>query len=332
MAPELFATMEANELQELAHKIRDWQTAKNLSDNALLRKLPQLGSTKTFSRILKSDLAELDLDRQLASYRAAWAFVESLADAIEHAEEERYDDLWPAVTLRRAVLEAMRETGLARVVFLLGPSGSGKSTARQLLVERYGSRLLQAEATVAWNDSPMAMLGAILEAMGKREKPSLQVDRLAKVVEMLGESRRCLIIEEGHHLGPRCLNLVKTLVNQTPGEFVIVAIDTLWRKLETAAYEEARQLTGNRLAERITLGRDLRENDVRKILERRLKWISPEVMRAAARIIMDKAVNYGRYAFVRDVVKRAAQKADGGDNVVSAEIWAAAVAEEAASR
>lgn len=226
MAPELFTTMEANELRELAQKVREYQESKKLSDTALLKKFSGLGSTKTFKRILADDLVELDLERQLNNYRSVWAFIESTGD--DSADEENlYDDLYPVIQLRRAFFETTRENGTARVIVLQGPTGSGKTSARRLLLEKYGPRLLMIEATVAWNDSPGGMLGAVLDALGKKEKPLIQVDRLNKVIELLNESRRCLVVEEAHHLGPRCLNLTKTLVNQTPGEFVLIAIDTL---------------------------------------------------------------------------------------------------------
>ena len=52
-------------------------------------------------------------------------------------------------------------------MILQGPTGSGKSSARKVLFEKFGQRLVLVEASVAWNDSPMAMLGAILKALGK---------------------------------------------------------------------------------------------------------------------------------------------------------------------
>ena len=77
-----------------------------------------------------------------------------------------------------------------------------------------------------------------------------------------------LAIDEAHDLGPRCLDTVKTLINQTPTRVVLFAWPTLWRRLERGAFEETRQLLGNRLAERIKIGA-LREADVRRLLERR---------------------------------------------------------------
>lgn len=333
MAPELYGTMEVQELQDLARKVQEFQVARKLSDSALAKMLPSIGSTKTYKRILNGDLKELDLENQLHGYRSAVAFIESMSDD-DGEEEELYDDLYPVIQLRRAFFETTREKGIARVIFVLGPTGAGKTSARKLLIEKFGQRLITIEANVAWNDSPQAMLGSLLAQFGKKDVPF--VDRLNAAIEQLSRSRRCLCIEEAHHLGPRCLNLVKTLVNQTPAEIILIAIDTLWKKLETRVYEEATQLTGNRHADTINLGKSVRESDVRKLLERRMPTFENGngEMKQAVRLVTEKAnaggKKHGLYAFVREVCKRANEKAAKDD--VTLEILVNSVAEEAASR
>ena len=254
--------------------------------------------------------------------------MDSMGNGAE-SHEQLYDDLFPVIELRRVFIETTKENGLARLVILQGPTGSGKSSARKVLFEKFGQRLVLVEASVAWNDSPMAMLGAILKALGKKEAPYNQMDRLQMVLEMLNESRRALVIEEAHHMGPRLLNLCKTLINNTPGEFILVTIDTLWKKLESAAYQEALQLTGNRLAERVLLSSVLMKSDVEKILSRRTAILKRD-LEMAIKIVMDKAANYGRFAFVRDVCTRVNTLADG--EPVTLELFAQAVAEEVKSR
>ncbi len=307
--------------------MRDWQQAKSISDAALCKKYTGLGSTKTFKRILDNDLKELDLEKQLTNYRTVWALIESLGDE-DGEDEEFYSDLTPAVHLSRVLLETMRERGIARFILMLGDTGTGKSSARRVMMEKYGQRLLWIEASVVWNDSPMAMLGAILIALGVKDAPYNQVERLDKVVTRLKESRICLFIDEGHHMGPRCLNLIKTLINQTPGEFAVQAKETLWRKLELASYEEAKQLTRNRLAERIYID-GIRESDIRKLLERRLNWQNGD-MKSAVRLIADRAAKHGNLAFAREVIKRAKEMAEG--EPVTIELFSNAVAEEVKSR
>jgi len=327
MAPEMLLTAEARELRELGAKIRDYQTAKELSDSAMLRKFSGLGSTKTYTRVLSDDLAELDLERQLANYRAVWALIESVGDVSERTEE-LYEDMTPVAQLRKTLFEVMRETGNARFVLVEGDTGLGKSCARRILIERYGQRILWVEATDVWNDSPGAFLAAVLTALGVREIPQIATDRLNRLLARLTETRVCLIIDELHHLGPRCLNTIKTLINQSPGEIVGLAMPTLWRRLEREAYEEVRQLTGNRLAERIKLA--LRDADISRFIERRLGAKSP-CHRQAVRLLMDRAPRYGNLAFVRDVCARVAELIEGTDGP-DLETWTPAINQEVASR
>lgn len=315
------------ELAALAGAIHDYQLRREYSDSEMLRRFPGLGSTKTYKRILADDMAELDLDNQLANYRSAWALIESIGEDDAKAEDI-YDDLYPVVQLRRVLLETMREAGTARVVLVQGHPGSGKSFAARAMMTRYGQRMLYIEASDLWGDNPLALLGAVLRAMGVRDLQQGGEWRLEAVVERLRATRRCVFVDEAHHLGPRCLNTVKTLVNQTPGEFVLMTLPTLWAKLERAAYEEARQLTTNRLAERIRL-EGVREADVRRILERRLPSINGSLAQAA-RLLTEKARTQGNYAFVRDVARRVEKLCDGGE--ITQEMVAAAVAAETESR
>jgi hypothetical protein len=68
-------------------------------------------------------------------------------------------------------------------------------------------------------------------------------------------------------MGPRSLNMVKTIINRTPGEVIMIGLPVLLKRLEMAAYQEARQLTLNRLCERITLS-SADKDDTAILLER----------------------------------------------------------------
>lgn len=331
MAPELLTTMEADELRQLAAKIREWQIAKTLSDAELCRRYGELGSTKTFKKILDNQLEELDLEKQLNNYRTAWALIEQ-DGGNEREEGEVYDDLYATIVLTRVFAETRREQGLARCIFLIGPSGSGKTDAQRHLRDKHGPRIIGIRAVAAWADKPMAMMAAILKRLGVSNPPTSQPDRFDKTVEKLKETRRAVFIEDSHHLGPRCLSTIISLIDETPGEFLVAAVDTLWAKIQTSAYEEIAQLRINRLAEKITLAREVREKDVEKLLERRVRW-EGEAKTAIKRVLAplcEKANTYGRLAFVREVINRVNDNA--GKNPVSPELFAQAIAEEIKSR
>jgi type II secretory pathway predicted ATPase ExeA len=319
---------EADELVALARQVRSWQEGRNLSDNELLRRYPGLGSTKTFTRILRGDLAELDIERWATDYRAVWTVIESLTGR-ERDEEELYEDLSTVVALRRALGDIFECRSIRRVILVEGDSGLGKSSALTFMQRKWGQRLLIVEATEVWGDNPNALLGAILDALGVRDQAMSREGRLRQVVARLRQARTALAIDEAHHLGPHCLNTCKTLVNQTPGEVVLLALPTLWRRLERAAYEEVKQLLGNRLAERIKLGA-LREADVKKLLSRRL---GHDEARSAAAVLKEaqsreEGKPRGNLSFVAAVCERVLEQDTAGTH----EVVLAAIAAELARR
>lgn len=325
MAPELLNTLDASALKDIAQRVREYQERKGLSDSGMLRKFAALGSTTTYKKILDGKIEDLDLEKWLTNYRAVIALIESTKD--DEVEEELYSDLVGAAELKRVFLETSTTQSIARFILVEGDTGTGKSGCKKLLLKQYGMRFINIEGTVAWGDRPMAMLGEILTALGVKELPIAENERLLKTIEKLKESRRGMLVDEGHHLGPRCLNTLKTLINQTPGEVVLFAMKTLWSRLERAAYEEVRQLTGNRLAERIKL--KLHENDVQRILEGRMKGIKSDAKKAVD-VLMKEAPPRGNHGFIREVCKRAREQADGGD--VTFEIFLNAVVAEKESR
>lgn len=289
-----------NELVETAAKIAAWGESHGMSRAQLVRNFADLGSEKSFRDISAGNLEGYNAENQLTKYRAVYATMEELAN--QGGEERIYDDLGTVVKIRRAFLGVVKATGTNRVLIVQGESGVGKTTAVGLLRGKYGTgRISYVEASDVWADSPNAFLGAILRALGVTELPAGRVQRLEEVQARLAISRRCLVIDEAHHLGPHCLNTVKTLVNTTPGEFILVAIPTLWNKLQAHAYQEAKQIATNRLSERVKLTLD--EADVRTYLAKCFPDAAAADLKTAARIIRPSALLSGNYAFVRDVCR-----------------------------
>jgi type II secretory pathway predicted ATPase ExeA len=321
--PTSLTAIEADELVALAQKIRSWQEARKLSDNELLRRLPGLGSTKTFVRIVKADLAELDLERWVSDYRSVLAVIDSISGR-ERDEEPLYEDISTVVSLRRALADIFECRSIRRVILVEGDSGLGKSSALTFMQRKWGQRIIIVEATEVWDDNPNAFLGAVLDAQGVRDQAMSREGRLRQATTKLRQARTSLAIDEAHHLGPHCLNTCKTLINQTPGEIILLALPTLWRRLERGAYEEVKQLLGNRLAERIKLG-GLREADVRKLLVRRLTHDNAD----SAKAVLKEAPARGNLSFVAAVCERVI---DQGADPVTYEAVLAAISAELARR
>ena len=316
----------ARELVEIAARVAAWGEAHGMSRAQLVRNFTDLGSEKTLRDMAAGQLEGYSVENQLSRFRAVLATMEELAGA--GGEERIFDDLGTVVKIRRAFLNVVRAAGTNRVLIVQGESGVGKTTAVGLLRGKYGAgRISYVEASDVWADSPNAFLGAVLRALGGADAagvspPPGRVARLEEAQARLSLSRRCLVVDEAHHLGPHCLNTVKTLVNTTPGEFILVAIPTLWGKLQARAYQEARQLSTNRLSERVKL--TLEESDIRAYLGKRFPGADAGELRAAARLIRPSAAVAGNLAFVRDVCRSLAG--------LDAEAVSRAVTAEAARR
>jgi len=317
------------ELTKLCGQIRDWQLARGLSDNELCRRFQGLGSTKTYKRILEGDLSELDAERQLLNYEQVWNLIE-LESASTALDEPLYDDLPHVVAVRCAVADAFAETGNNRLVIVEGPSGSGKTTAARKLAEKWGRKVCLAEADETWKTSLSNMLGGVLRALGSKAIPNGSEARKLAVIESLRASPVCLVIDEAHHLGQPTLNLVKTILNQTACQVVFLAIPTLLRRLESQAFEEARQLTKNRLCERVRL-EGCEAGAVLKFLARRLGELPAEDAKAFARTLAEHNASYGNWNFV-NLVCRHARRLAGKAGAVDKELFARALQSAAASR
>ncbi len=164
----------AEELVRLARRIKCWQEARKLTTAAMLRRFSGLGSDKLYGRLVKGDTGETDVERQLARYRAVWALIESTEDS-RREEEPLYDDLSPAIRLRKAFVEVADERGNGRFILVQGDSGSGKTSAARALMAKYGARLAFVELSPVVGDSPFNFLLLVLEAIGVQDAPKSAV-------------------------------------------------------------------------------------------------------------------------------------------------------------
>ncbi|MES2219384.1 MAG: ATP-binding protein [Acidobacteriota bacterium] len=310
---------EIQQLRQYAQQIREWQSRELLSDNDLLKQCGLLGSTKTYRRVLdpEDNLEGLDIERQLHQFTQQWVVIETRAAAGAGAEDD-YDDLSHVNAARLAVTDALAEKGNNRLVIIEGPSGSGKTSLRRILVKRWPNVSTAVDADETWRESLTAMLSTLLIEVGPIERnkgegvrsadvliPYSAIEQKRKLFDALRVRKRILFMDEAHHMGVRTLNMVKSILNETPTVVVFLAIGTLLKRLEQNAYEEARQLTRNRLGERIVISSPAPDEVEKFVARRGVKFTdTKEAKNCAAKLAAD-AVTRGNWNFVNMVARKA---------------------------
>lgn len=307
-------TATQTDLLQTARVIREHQQARGWTLAELMRHhggSEALGSDKTFNKILASDFSEMNVEKKLEDYRRVLHILEDTAGQAEEGPEPVFGDFVHAAQVRAGLVRAMNTSTVARVGVVEGDSGMGKSSILAVVRSIYGKRIIEVQARRAWNDSPSAFLGQILIDLGEEPGGSHAARRQRKVEQVLAARRTCLAIEEAHHLGPRCIDTLKTLVNVSKTEAVIFAIPTLLKRLETAAYEESKQLFTNRSAFRVRL--KVHKADIALMLRNRLpapglvgdtEKQTEQALTEAATLLEANCKKHGHYAFVREVCRR----------------------------
>jgi energy-coupling factor transporter ATP-binding protein EcfA2 len=310
-------------LRELVGRIDAWRQSRGLSKNKLCQRFGQLGSTKTYGRILdpSDDLDGMNIESQLENYEAGWELIQIVKDDPE--ESRLYSDFgWVRETLI-TVQEALDSPDTSRLVLITGQTGAGKSSLLDLLQQARATAniMYRVEATEAWRQSINELLGALLTEIGigrhgDREDggsgaclaiPSGPGARLREVLDRLDSRRVILAIDEAHHIGPAGYNIVKTLINQTRAVVVMTAIPALIARINKSSHDEASQLFYNRLYQHIRL-RGPEAGDALDFMKRRgVKFANPADASAIAAKMTTDAVGAGLWKFVVRCTRAAKQ-------------------------
>lgn len=320
--PTETANDNASELRRVATNIETYRADLGTPKAQLLRAHPDLGSDKTYNKIVAGDLAQLDIESWLEKYQRAW-------NAIQHDEQSAdaglIESLSAPVELCRAYLEYRNTRGNDRFLPVLGDSGLGKTSAVAVLrAKPYGGNIYELEACDVWKDkhgrgTAAPLLIAIAERLGMTDLPGGKSKLLKLVLNKLRERRICLAIEEAHHLCPQGINTLKALINLTPTFIIVTAIPLLWERLagSKAAWAECKQLTGNRLAEKIvlTLNRGDVELCIADCARDRVKAAAlDDLVKKTTDKLLSEAVSRGNLKFVSKVCASFAREVGKGQD------------------
>lgn len=303
------------ELRQLALEAQTYQYEREWSDSKICKEIAQLGSTKTYKRILDEadSLGEMNVETQLKNYRAAADMIKVLRTK-DRAPEPEYEDFANVTESLSAVASAISEESISRFVVIEGENGTGKDAVKNALLKRWPNIIVAVEANELWRESNAIPLADIINALDIRRRkdeesgqkfvmPHHPHMRLELILEELQKRKLILLINEMHHMGPRGLNMLKTLINRTPVVPVGLCIPKLLARLVGGAYEEAIQLFGNRLCQRVRLQAPP-AGEILLMCERRgVEFVDNASANAAAKMVAAEAPSMGNWALVKMVVR-----------------------------
>ncbi|MFZ4765974.1 MAG: ATP-binding protein [Roseimicrobium sp.] len=302
------------ELRSLTTLIEDWRVLEDISKAELLRRVPDLGSDKTYTKLVNGDTSELDVTEWLPRYRNTWDTINGAAS--QSPDEELYEDFHFVKRARKLFVDTAGTRTNARFGLILGASGTGKTSIRRVLESKYGARVICLEACEAWKGkngrgSHLALMRGIVRACGR--KPFPRRDTLQdQCIECLDQARVAVMLDEAYHLCPQGLDTTKTLLNNTRGEFFFFSLAALWDDMtsERDAYRAVKQLTGNRMAGVLRL--KVHQADLALLVTRRLPELPEQLQAVLITDLAEHASRHGNYAFAREVIGRVRAKLTKG--------------------
>lgn len=309
-------------LRELANQAREYQIERDWSDSRICKEIAQLGSTKTYKRILNPEdpLDELNVSSQVESYESAIELIGILRGK-DTVPEPEYDDFRNIVAVRRAVTMAVQEEGNQRFICVEGENGCGKDAALKAIIKRWPKLVVPVEADECWRDSISVPLGDMITALGvKRHNeeggdssklPHLPVLRREMLIEELSNRRVVLAINEFHQIGVRGLSIPKTIINKTRTIIVGFCIPVLLTRLMKSGYEEVIQLFGNRLCLRVRLETPSADEILLLFQRRGVKFENTFTANEFSKASEKEAPMYGNWSFVKRVCRKAIRVGQG---------------------
>jgi Cdc6-like AAA superfamily ATPase len=312
---------ETIKLRALAAEVKNYQTERGWSDARLCKEIASVGSSKTYKRILDplDDLDQLSIENQLRNYQSAVEIVQSRRQKDRPAELE-YEDFANCKNAYAAVMRASLEDqeNVARLVIIEGATSTGKDCVKRFLLKKFPANAVEIEATELWKSptTPLLTIHAALTIVKQKDKETGELPKpprhpreiLDVIINELKERKLILIINEAHHMGVPGLNIVKTIINMTPTVVVFVCIPALLTRLLGRNYEEAVQLTGNRLCERVFLSAPPKDEILLMLDRRGVKFDDIETRNDAVNRIAADAPAFGNWRFVSQIVRKLYEK------------------------
>jgi hypothetical protein len=234
----------AAKIEPLIQRLEKHQKAKDLSDVQFVALYQRfLRSAKTWrQRLCGRDFKDLNLTRWFKQLQE----LVSKIDGGSAAPEDFFDQMPFAQQLEEIVTVLRAQVTDRRNVYALATTGVGKSVFARNFVRRNPQDSAYVRMNEDCRNRPKQIALEIADAIGmKREVSDARL--FSGLVDRLQAEPLTIFIDEAHEGGHKLMQIVKTLIDETPARFVQLAYPTEFdrvRSATTGALDEAKQLIG----------------------------------------------------------------------------------------
>lgn len=314
-------------LDGLVARMEKHQAALKLSDVRFAARYQRhLGSAKTWrDRLCARAWGEFggSLEKWVKKLSAMASEVEGTIDLTEFFEG------LPIARYGQQVYDTLQgQRSDRRCAWLIAPTGVGKSWSMQALARQNQLAATYLHFNRGAKDSLPVIARALARAVGATEEASA-AGTYGNVIETLKANALTLLLDDMHEGGVLAMKLVKHLIDDTRGKFILGTYPTAFARLvngSSEAHAEAQQLIGrslkpieNRWVNGVT------EDDVTAYLKLALGGNGEA--RVAARALTPTLRKNGNLRALADAVELARMNADDEGAELSADLVEAAVRE-----
>ncbi len=314
---ELIELDAAAAVQRAAKEADAWMRGRGWTRTQFCEQFSNLcGDRKTFGQFADNEPAtwdrrpELWLDRYLSLPGA-------LREYDLREEETGLLTLPHVVTFTDALKDLRATTGLRRALLIDGVGGSGKTSLLKMLANTLGdARMVKVRGRQSWASFGMA-LRHWLEALGVPVPDTKRPPSCAALQEKVAEALRkagdvVVTVDELHRACPQLINALTDWITDAAEaknrvHFVLAAEPSLWDSLTGHYKAEAKQLTWNRVSDRISLEPPGPAECLLLLAQRVKLEVLGDDREAAGVMLARHAANHGGRALVCDVRRNAAK-------------------------
>lgn len=239
-----------------------------------------------------------ELKAALISIRRRIARIESQTEGGKFYEFDQFAALF------RAVGECLKKKGQNRLLFYVAPTGAGKSRFLAELEAREQETVVL-NANESWHGSYFFAALDILQALGVTGKFASQGEARREMLAAMKGRVRVLGIDEGNYFGPRSINLVKDILNETEWTVVVCLTPRDFDKMKRF-YTEWSQL--NRRVHCVFRYQPLTSNQVCEVLTE--AGMNGDA-KPASLVLAQEANAFGGMDFINRVIERLDETVNG---------------------